>query len=424
MRIHLDTVGCRLNQAEIELYGRQLEAAGHTVVASAAEADVAVVNTCAVTGAAAADSRRKLRSALRDGARRVVATGCWATLAEDEARERCGDRLEVVDNRHKDRLVLDLLGLSGDPFASTAPRRPLPGKRHRTRAFIKVQDGCDQRCTFCLTTVARGEGRSLPVAAVVGQVAAAEAGGAREVVLTGVHLGAWGRDLTPRRTLAHLVGVLLEESRVPRIALSSLEPWAVTEELLALWRDPRLCPRLHLPLQSGCAATLRRMHRPNPPERFAEVVAAARAAIPGVAITTDLIGGFPGESSADHEASLAFVEGLHLAGGHCFPYSPRPGTPAASLPDPLPAETRKRRAAELRAVVEASGRRFREAFVGEELPVLWEAARAEGEAWRLSGRTAHGVRVVATSPVPRVNELGRVRVTAVDERGVEGVPAA
>jgi len=252
-------------------------------------------------------------------------------------------------------------------------------------------------------------------------VAAAAAGGAKEVVLTGVHLGSWGRDLAPRATLTDLIAALLETSHIPRIALSSLEPWAVTRELLSLWRDPRLCPRLHLPLQSGCATTLQRMHRPNPPERFAAIVAAAREAIPGVAITTDLIGGFPGETQADHQESVAFVAGLELAGGHCFPFSPRPATTAATLPGQLPAAVRKARAGDLRAVVEASGRRYRRRLVGTTVEVLWEAARPAGDGTRLSGHTRHGVRVTAPAAGSRTNEIGTVEVTAVDDRGVAGV---
>lgn len=418
MKVHLDTVGCRLNQAEIELYARQLEAAGHTVVATPAEADVAVVNTCAVTAAAAADSRKKLRRAAGGGTR-VVATGCWATLAGGEATDLAAGT-EVVPNEHKDRLVVDLLGLSGDPFAATAPRRPLPGVRGRTRAFIKVQDGCDQRCAFCVTTVARGGGRSLSVAAVVAQVAAAESGGAREVVLTGVHLGSWGRDLTPRRRLSDLVAAVLARTTVERVALSSLEPWAVDRDLLALWGDPRLLPRLHLPLQSGCAATLRRMRRRISPARFSEVVAAARAAIPEVAITTDLIAGFPGESAADHQASVAFVAGLGLAGGHCFPFSPRPATAAHAMAAQVEPGERKRRAAELRAAVEASGRRYRGSLMGRDIEVLWESSRPDGDGYRLTGRSRHGIRVTTRSPKPRTNEVGRVAVAAVDEDGVVG----
>ncbi len=418
MKVHLDTVGCRLNQAEIELYARQLESAGHTVVATPAEADVAVVNTCAVTGAAAADSRKKLRRAA-GGETRVIATGCWATLAAAEAAALAAGT-EVVPNGRKDRLVIDLLGLSGASFVSAAPRRPLPGVRGRTRAFIKVQDGCDQRCAFCVTTVARGGGRSLSVAAVVAQVAAAEGGGAREVVLTGVHLGSWGRDLTPRRRLSDLIAALLARTTVERVALSSLEPWAVDGDLLALWRDPRLLPRLHLPLQSGCAATLRRMRRRITPERFAEVVAAARAAIPEVAVTTDLIGGFPGESAADHRASVAFVAGLGLAGGHCFPFSPRPATAAQTMAGQVAPPLRKERAAALRAVVEASGRAYRDRLVGREVTVLWESSRREGDGYRLTGRSRHGVRVTGRSPTPRTNEIDKVVVEAVDDRGVVG----
>src|SRR5690242_15837631 len=189
MNVFLDMVGCRLNQAEIEQMARQFRAEGHTIVPAAEQADLVVVNTCAVTGQAAADSRQKIRHAARAGAGEVVATGCWTSLTPEQALALPGVR-RIVTNDHKDTLVADLLGLPKEHFdQEPLDRQPIPGLRQRTRAFIKTQDGCDNHCTFCITTVARGASRSRPAAQVLADVKAALGGGAREIVLTGVHLG-------------------------------------------------------------------------------------------------------------------------------------------------------------------------------------------------------------------------------------------
>ncbi len=313
MKVYLDSIGCRLNQAEIERFASQFRAAGFTLVPSAEEADLAVVNTCAVTGAAASDSRHKVRQAQRAGAGEVVVTGCWATLQPRQAAALPGVT-RVVPNRQKDYLVAQVLGLPPEDFdLEPVDRQPIPGARLRTRAFIKVQDGCDNRCTFCVTTLARGAGRSRSIPQVLAEVKAAvqihspgEAA-AQEIVLTGVHLGSWGQDMSPPLRLRDLVGAILLESDVPRLRLSSLEPWDLDEEFFGLWQDPRLCRHLHLPLQSGCAATLERMQRKTTPASFASLVESARRSIAEVAITTDVITGFPGESEAEFAESLAFV---------------------------------------------------------------------------------------------------------------------
>ncbi len=196
MKIYLDTIGCRLNQSEIERMARQFRAAGHEIVASAEGADLAVVNTCAVTAGAASDSRGKVRQVARAGANQIVATGCWATLQPRQAAA-LPNVLSVVPNGRKDSLVADVLDLQPEAFdLEPLSREPLPGAHRRTRAFIKAQDGCDNRCTFCITTIARGRGRSRPIAEVIPDVRAALAGGAKEIVLTGVHLGSWGQDLS------------------------------------------------------------------------------------------------------------------------------------------------------------------------------------------------------------------------------------
>ena len=252
MKIYLDTIGCRLNQSEIETMARQFRAAGHEIVASAEQAEMAVVNTCAVTNEAASDSRGRIRQIARAGVNEIVATGCWTTLYPKQAGE-LPNVLHVVPNASKDNLVAETLHLqpssiSLHPFDSEPiSRQPLPGLHRRTRAFIKVQDGCDNQCTFCITTVARGDGRSRPVADVILDIQSALAGGTKEIVLTGVHLGSWGYDFDSHIT--ELIKAILRETDTPRLRLSSLEPWDLTNEFFSLWKDRRLMPHLHLPLQ-------------------------------------------------------------------------------------------------------------------------------------------------------------------------------
>jgi threonylcarbamoyladenosine tRNA methylthiotransferase MtaB len=417
MKIYLDSIGCRLNQSEIEKFARQFRAAGHVIVDKAADADYVVVNTCAVTSEAASDSRQKIRQAARVTQGKVVVTGCWSTL--DAAGARSLPKVSrVVANESKDHLVADLLGLPEESFdLEPVARSPLPGAHLRTRAFIKVQDGCDNHCTFCITPIARVHGRSRPVQDVLDDINAALDGGAQEVVLTGVHLGSWGQDFTPTAHLYDLVEAVLEQTAAPRLRLSSLEPWDLDEHFFSLWSDARfgsrLCRHLHLPLQSGSMDTLRRMARKTTPELFAGLVAAARAVSPNIAISTDVIVGFPGETEAEFAASLEFVRQMEFASGHVFSYSPRPGTAAARMGGQVAKETRKRRSAEMRVVVEESAARYRQQFIGAELDVLWEATASFGpQGWHLNGLTDNYLRVAVVSPEKLWNRLSRVRLLA------------
>ncbi len=419
MKIYLDSVGCRLNQAEIELYARQFRAAGHELTGSAEEADLAVINTCAVTSAAVSDSRHKVRQVGRAGVAEIIVTGCWATLKPQDAAALPGVE-KVIPNTGKDRLAAEALDLPLESFdLEPIERTPLPGARLRTRAFIKVQDGCDNRCTFCVTTLARGPGRSRPVAEILADIrAAAEA---KEIVLTGVHLGSWGHDLSPRMHLSHLVKAILEYTDAPRLRLSSLEPWDLDAEFFRLWENPRLCRHLHLPLQSGCAATLRRMARKTTPESFATLVTAARQVMPDVAITTDIITGFPGESEDEFRESLDFVRSMRFAGGHVFTYSPRPGTAAARMSDQIPFETRKERNAQMRHALAEAERAYQTGFIGAVLPVLWEsAARLGPNGWEMSGLSGNYLRVNATAPRALWNQITPVRVTGLAEQHLQG----
>ena len=409
MKIYLDTVGCRLNQAEIESMGRQFHMAGHEIVAQADVADLAVVNTCAVTAEAASDSRGVVRRIARAGVSDIVVTGCWSTLYGAQAAELPNVQ-RIVDNRMKDRLVPQILELPESAFdVEPIARQPLPGLHQRTRAFIKVQDGCNNRCTFCLTTVARGESVSRSLRSVIADVRSAVDGGAKEVVLTGVHLGSWGQDLGMH--LRDLVRGILSETDVPRLRLSSLEPWDLDAEFFSLWENRRLCQHLHLPLQSGCAATLRRMARKTTPESYRDLVAAARAVMPEVAITTDVIAGFPGETESEFQESLGFVRDNHFAGGHAFSYSSRAGTGAARMAGQVPPQIRKMRNAAYRELFERSAATYRERFVGQMTTALWEStSRLDERGWQMEGLTGNYLRVTARSTRPLWNELSCVRL--------------
>ena len=440
MKVYLDSVGCRLNQAEIEAYARQFRQAGHSLVDSPELADLAVINTCAVTAAAASDSRQKVRKARRkpgigrhaaqeqDRRGNTVVTGCWSTLRPREAAGMPGVS-RVVPNAAKDRLVADLLGLPLVEFeVEPLERVPVPGARSRTRAFIKVQDGCDNRCAFCVTALARGPGRSREAGEVLVDIQAAsyrggsdESAAVREVVLTGVHLGSWGQDLHPQKKLGDLVRMILYETDLPRLRLSSLEPWDLDEGFLGLWQNPRLCRHLHLPVQSGCATTLQRMQRKTTPEAFTRLVGVARAMIPDLAITTDFIVGFPGESDAEFEESLEFVKQMKFAGGHVFNYSPRPGTVASRMAGQVPPGVRKQRSLLMREVLAESAQAFRAGFLGQVLSVLWESAASLGpQGWEMSGLTDNYLRVHASSPVGLWNQILQVRLISMGDGCING----
>ncbi|GAB1470158.1 tRNA (N(6)-L-threonylcarbamoyladenosine(37)-C(2))-methylthiotransferase MtaB [Chloroflexota bacterium] len=426
MKIFLDTIGCRLNQAEIESMSRQFRAAGHEIVASAAQADMAVVNTCAVTTQAASDSRGKIRSIARAGVDEIIATGCWTTLQPDEAAA-LPNVLQVVTNDQKDLLVSHALKIPPSTFdIEPIDRIPIPGLHRRTRAFIKAQDGCDNKCTFCVTTIARGEGRSRPLHEVISDVNSALAGGSKEIVLTGVHLGSWGQDISTSLNkslhLRHLIEALLRETDVKRLRLSSLEPWDLDADFFSLWRDERLMPHLHLPLQSGSDSTLKGMLRKTTPQSFRELVGAARVVMPDAAITTDIIAGFPGETDEEFAETLDFVREIRFSGGHVFSYSPRPGTGAARMKGQIKPEVRKRRNRILQEVIEESAKAYREKFVGQRMSVLWESTSEFGEqGWRMEGWTGNYLRVSAAAPAPRWNEVDEVLLEYAGEDKMQGV---
>jgi threonylcarbamoyladenosine tRNA methylthiotransferase MtaB len=420
MKIFLDTIGCRLNQSEIETMARQFRAAGHEIVATPEMAQMAVVNTCAVTTQAASDSRSKIRNIARAGVEQIIPTGCWTTLQPNEAAA-LPNVLQVVTNDQKEFLVPDALNLPRENFdLEPIDRTPIPGLHRRTRAFIKAQDGCDNKCTFCITTVARGEGRSRALADVIADINAALAGDSKEIVLTGVHLGSWGQEWNFH--LRDLVKAILRETDVQRLRLSSLEPWDLDADFFSLWTDKRLMPHLHLPLQSGSESTLRRMLRKTTPDSFRELVHAARNVMPHAAITTDIIAGFPGETEDEFAETLDFVREIQFTGGHVFSYSARPGTGAARMKGQVKPELRKKRNHILQDAIEESAKIYRERFISQSMSVLWESVTEYGAlGWQMEGWTGNYLRVSALSPAPRWNQVDEVKLVEVNGEKIKGI---
>ena len=410
MKVFFDTVGCRLNQAEIEHLAGEFRTAGHEIVNSPNGADLVIINTCAVTAAAASDSRQKSRQAYRSGAAEILLTGCLATLEPGLVAQLPGVT-NVVANRDKSRIPAMVLHLEEDFDLEPLARTPLPGARKRTRAFIKVQDGCDNLCTFCVTRIARGSSVSTPKNAVLRDINTALEGGAQEVVLTGVHLGSWGKDLEAGETLTDLVQFILSNTYVPRLRLSSTEPWDLDKRFFALWQDSRMCRHLHLPLQSGSAGVLKRMLRHTTPPKFRRLVDTARETIPGVSITTDIIVGFPGESEEEFTESLRFVEAIDFTAGHVFKYSSRPGTAASKLPGRVHGKIAQERSRMMRDVLHQSAVRYAERHVGLELAVLWESAAVEGNGkWHLHGLSDNYLEIDGLADSDRCNKIDRVKI--------------
>ncbi len=407
MRIRLDSIGCRLNISEVEELARRFAAAGHRLVGPGDLADLYVFNTCAVTQAAERKSRQIIRQMRRANPKAaVVVTGCYAQLSAQQLRDLGADL--VVSNEDKERLpeLATAAGLihDGDPIPALDDPAYLPGfgsaglEAGHTRAFIKVQDGCDNRCTFCIVTIARGAGRSRALADVVTEVKRLVDLGYQEAVLSGVHLGSYGHDLGEAQGLQTLVRAILTETDLPRLRLSSLEPWDLEAGFFKLWQDKRLLPHLHLPLQSGCDATLRRMARRTSQAEFSRLVEVARATIPDLAITTDVIVGFPGETEAEFAASIAFVERMAFAKLHIFRYSRRAGTTAAKMRGQVPGQVQTERSRQMHELNSRLEDDFRRRFVGRTMPVLWESSEPYGFGRQWSGLTGNYLRVVTQTP--------------------------
>jgi threonylcarbamoyladenosine tRNA methylthiotransferase MtaB len=339
-----------------------------------------------------------------------VLTGCYATGSPAEAAALAGVDL-VVPNAEKDRLVERVLAAFPELVAEPIPCSPPAAGP--TRALVKVEDGCNMRCSFCIIPFTRGAQRSRPAAEVVAEVRELIGRGHREIVITGVQISAWRSE---GAKLADLVRTILAETDVPRLRLTSIAPWDLDERLLDLWGDPRLCRHLHLSLQSGATATLRRMRRPYTAEGYLDLLGRVRAAVPGVAVTTDVIVGFPGETEEEFAESLATVEAAGFAKVHVFPYSARPGTTAEGMPDHVHPTEKKERMARMLAAADRAEREFQRAHLGSRQTVLWERPK-DGMG---HGLTDNYLRVFSEEGAGLWNRFSEVELTAIGEEGITG----
>ncbi len=399
MRVSFKTLGCRLNEAELQSWASQVTANGWSL-ADHKEADIIVINTCAVTAEGGRKSRQQIRRMHRDNATaRLVVTGCYASLEQDEVENMLGVDM-VVDNSQKDALadkLLDKFSNSADmPMLATEPGNYSMLNRSRERAFIKIQDGCRYRCTYCIVTVARGDERSQSIADLVDQVNQVQKQGIHEIVLTGVHVGGYGTDIDT--SLYHLVTALLNETDIPRIRFASVEPWDLPEHFFELFDNPRLMPHMHLPLQSGCDSVLRRMSRRCRQDSFREIIERARSAHPDFNITTDIIVGFPGETDDEWQESLRYIQDIGFSHIHCFSYSDREGTKAYRLPGKVSSEIKKQRMSELQEVAQRMRRQHLLQQSGTH-EVLWESTRSQLDdgGWVYQGYSPNFTRVSTIS---------------------------
>ena len=390
MRVAIHTLGCKANQYETQAMETILRARGHTLVPFEGEADAYVINSCTVTAVSDRKSRQAVRQARKRGSSAIVALcGCYPQVSPEEAGQLdcdliggTGDRaafldlLEQTAERRQKTFSLD------DPFRRrTFEVLPAGGLEGRTRAMLKVEDGCANFCAYCIIPYARGAVRSLPLEAAEREAARLAAEGYRELVLTGIELSSYGRDLPgqpgPGGRPADLIETVCRAAPGLRVRLGSLEPRTVTEgfceRLAAL---PNLCPHFHLSLQSGCDATLARMRRKYDTERYLQSVELLRAHFDRPGLTTDLIAGFPGETEEEFQTTLAFLRRCAFSRMHIFPYSRRKGTPAADMPDQAPRAVKTDRAARAAELAAAMERSWLTGWIGQTVPVLFEEEKA------------------------------------------------
>ncbi len=420
--VYIETQGCKLNQADSQALASCFLQAGYILVDEPAQADVHVVNTCTVTHVADRKARHALRVARRRNPRAlVVATGCYAQRAPQQLAQFPGIDL-VIGNEQKDALVervTAVLGLEQATLSTDAPQNPRAGAGMRTRAMVKIQEGCDQVCAYCIVPRVRGRERSVHPDVLVKQVQGLVAEGYREVVLTGTQLGSYGHEI-PGASLASLLRRLLEETAAPRFRVSSLQPQELGPELLEVWSDPRMCPHFHLPLQSGSVAVLNAMRRRYTPQQYVEAVETIHRVIPQGAITADVIVGFPGETEEQFQETYKLCQDTQFAGLHVFPFSVRAGTTAAYMTPQVPETVKRQRMELMLALATAQAYQFRTRLLGTTRQVLWETSRPAAEAPVWSGLTDNYVPVATASHKPLRNGITPLVLEHVDRETVWG----
>ena len=382
MRIAIYTLGCKVNQYETQAMEQELTRRGHEIVPFDGAADAYIVNTCSVTAVSDKKSRQMIRRCRKLNEHAVVAAcGCYVQTHSDEAAglgldliAGTGDRMAFLDLLEQAAREKEPLTLLDDALRRRAFEvLPAGGMAERTRAMLKVEDGCVNFCTYCIIPYARGPVRSLPKAEAVAQTRRLREEGYRELVITGIEISGWGHDLKNGETLIDLLEAVSEAAGEMRLRLGSLEPRTITEDFCRrAARLANLCPHFHLSMQSGCDDTLRRMNRKYDTARFYESVSLLRQYFDRPAVTTDLITGFPGETEEEFAQTLAFIEKCGFAAMHIFPYSVRPGTKAAAMPDQCTAAVKERRAARAAETAERMKQAYLRGCIGQTYPVLFE----------------------------------------------------
>ncbi|MGD9006791.1 MAG: tRNA (N(6)-L-threonylcarbamoyladenosine(37)-C(2))-methylthiotransferase MtaB [Desulfobacteraceae bacterium] len=390
-RFHITTLGCKVNQCESAALSSIFESCGGSAAQTIDQSEIVVINTCTVTGKAAMQSRQAVRQAIRRNPNAtIVVTGCYAQTAPQEIQTIKGVDL-IVGHADKLRIAEFACFRQQEAQSPMLIRKSIRQAAHfdampsvsplkRTRAFLKIQDGCDAFCTYCIVPHARGRSRSMPVADVAQHIATLTADGFQEVVLTGIHLGVYGQDLTPPTSLAALLSRLAHETNRPRIRISSIEPTEIEAALINLAADPQscVCPHFHVPLQSGDNDVLKRMGRPYTREMFAEAIMTVRQALPNAAIGVDIMAGFPGESDEAFEHSYELIRTLPITYLHVFPFSPRKGTPAATFSNKISDSVVKVRSQRLRELGEKKKTGFFQSQIDRTVTILIETNRDHG----------------------------------------------
>jgi threonylcarbamoyladenosine tRNA methylthiotransferase MtaB len=429
LKVAITTLGCKVNQFESASFASSFAEQGAELVGGTGPADVCVINTCAVTAKAGAQSRQTIRQALRRNPQaRMVVTGCYAQIASGPVVELSDRPICVVGNGQKHLLVdivladkqCDLAMYVGD-LSSQRPISPLPVRRFadRTRAYLRVQDGCNRFCTYCIVPYSRGRSRSLPPEQVLKQAAIFAGEGYRELVVTGIHVGHYGLDLEPPLQLVDLLKLLAARDDSMRYRISSLEPLEITDGVLALLARPgKFMPHLHIPLQSGDDLILRKMNRPYSRAVFAAVVDNCRALLPEAAIGIDVLVGFPGEDERAFRQTVTLLETLPVTYLHVFPYSKRPGTVAAGLPHQVPDRIKQERVSLLRQLDQQKRAAFYGSQLGTVRDTLFEGGRSSGGL--MKGFTDNYVPVFCRAPESVINQVVPVRLTELTEGGVLG----
>jgi threonylcarbamoyladenosine tRNA methylthiotransferase MtaB len=429
-KFRITTLGCKVNQAESEAVAQDLLSSNWMVNKDGEQADVCIINTCAVTQKASMQSRQAIRQAIRAHPNaRILVTGCYAQTSPQEIGEI--NEVDDIVGRNDKLLIPRMLNSAGSRADGTDCRdgictesrfelMPVATSSQRTRPFLKIQDGCDAFCTYCIVPHARGRSRSLPAEYVLDGIKQLANAGYHEVVLTGVHLGVYGRDLLPATNLFQVMTRIAQLNPIERIRLSSVEPLELTEEVIHIVADSDIyCRHFHIPLQSGDAGILKKMRRPYTPQFFHDLVIRIHQLMPDAAIGVDTLIGFPGESENAFKKTYQLIENLPVSYLHVFPFSVRPDTAAARLPNKVSPATIKDRCKRMRALGNEKRMKFYRRFVGRTLPFLIETKR-DGASGLLRGISSNYLPVLTDGGADLKNKLVKIAITKLEKNRLFG----